>query len=168
MFDLRNLTFALTVNILKPTIVFFSLLIKICVLSQEVVSSQGNSYSNSSGVLDFTIGEVVINTGVEGAYIISQGFHQSNWSFVGIENHNSTYNAIVFPNPTSDILNISANVFDNVTYTLYDSRGKLVIQNNLSSEQTQIQVGQLASGLYSLILRKKNQNLKTFLLIKQQ
>ncbi len=156
------------VNILKPTVVFFSLLIKICVLSQEVVSSQGDSYINPSGILDFTIGEVVINTELGGSYILSQGFHQSNWNFVGIENHNPNYDAIVFPNPTSDILNISAIVFDNVTYTLYDSRGKLVIQNNLLSDQTQIQVDQLAPGLYSLILSKKTQNLKTFLLIKQQ
>ena len=118
-------------------------------------SSQRDSYVSPSGFLDFTIGKIVINTELEGAYILSQGLHQSNWDFLGIENYNPNYDAIVFPNPTSDILNISSIVFDNVTYTSYDSRRKLVIQNNLSSEQTQIQVGQLASGLYSLILRKK-------------
>ena len=31
--------------------------------AQEVVSTQGDSYTNSSGSIDFTIGEVVINTG---------------------------------------------------------------------------------------------------------
>jgi hypothetical protein len=155
-------------NILKPTIIFFLFLINICVLSQEVVSSQGDSYISPNVVLDFTIGEVVINTEVQGAYILSQGFHQPNWDFVGIENHDPNYDATVFPNPTSDLLNIRASIFDNVSYTLYDAKGKLVVQNNLSSEQTQIQVGQLGSGLYSLILSNKTQNLKTFLLIKQQ
>tara|TARA_B110001450_G_scaffold111908_1_gene105676 strand:+ start:65 stop:541 length:477 start_codon:yes stop_codon:yes gene_type:complete len=155
-------------NLLKPTIILFLFLINICVLSQEVVSSQGDSYISPGGFLDFTVGEVIINTDVQGAYILSQGFHQTNWDFVGIENHDPNYDATVFPNPTSDLLNIRASIFDNVSYTLYDSKGKLLIQNNLSSEQTQIQVSQLASGLYSLILSNKTQNLKTFLLIKQQ
>jgi len=153
---------------LKNTLLFFSLLTSVCVSAQEVVVTQGDSYTNSSGSIDFTIGEVVINTGTDGSNDLTQGFHQTNWNFVGVEDHSPNYEATIFPNPTSDVLNIRTSTFENVTYTLYDALGKLVIQDKLSSVQTPIQVNQLAPGAYSLTLNNDTQNLKTFQLIKQQ
>ena len=153
---------------LKNTLLFFLLLTSVCVSAQEVVATQGDSYTNSSGSIDFTIGEVVINTGTDGSNDLTQGFHQTNWNFVSIEDHVPSYEAIIFPNPTSEILTIRTSTFENVTYALYDAQGKLVIQDKLSSVQTPIQVSQLAPGAYSLILNNDAQNLKTFQLIKQQ
>jgi len=152
----------------KTAFVLFSLFATISVSAQEVVSTQGDSYSNGSGSIDFTIGEVVINTGTDGSNDLTQGFHQTNWNFVGLEDHATSYEATIYPNPTSEVLNIRTSTFENVTYTLYDAQGKLVLQNVLSAEQTPIQVGQLAPGNYSIILKNETQNLKTFKLIKQQ
>ncbi|MFT6815612.1 MAG: hypothetical protein ACJAZ3_001522 [Sphingobacteriales bacterium] len=150
----------------KKTLVLFSLFATISVSAQEVVSTQGDSYSNTSGSIDFTIGEVLINTGNDGT--LTQGFHQTNWKFLGVEDHAPSYEALIFPNPTEDILNIRTSTFENVTYTLYDAQGKLVMQDILSAEQTPIQVSQLAPGSYSLTLNNESQNLKTFKLIKIQ
>ena len=150
----------------KNTIVLFSLVTSISVSAQEVVSTQGESYSNASAKIDFTIGEVVINTGTDGTNDLTQGFHQTNWTFLGVEDFAPNYEAIIFPNPTQEVLNIRTSMFENVTYTLYDAQGKLVMQNILSAEQTPIQVSQLAPGSYSLTLNNETQNLKTFKLIK--
>ena len=136
----------------RHTLVLFSLLAAGSVSAQEVVSTQGDSYSNGSGSIDFTLGEVIIATGTDGTNDITQGFHQTNWNFVGLEDFAPNYEATIFPNPTSDVLNIKTSSFENVTYTLYDAQGKLVIQNILSAEQTPIQVSQLAPGAYSLEL----------------
>jgi hypothetical protein len=59
--------------------------------SQEVVSAQGDSYSNTSGSIDFTIGEVVINTGTDGNNDITQGFHQTN-----LATSSSLMDAVIF------------------------------------------------------------------------
>ena len=158
----------------RHTLVLFSLLATGSVSAQEVVSTQGDSYSNGSGSIDFTLGEVIIATGTDGTNDITQGFHQTNWNFVGLEDFAPNYEATIFPNPTSDVLNIKTSSFENVTYTLYDAQGKLVIQNILSAEQTPIQVSQLAPGAYSLELifeegNKGPQSLskrKTFKLVK--
>ena len=158
----------------RHTLVLFSLLAAGSVSAQEVVSTQGDSYSNGSGSIDFTLGEVIIATGTDGTNDITQGFHQTNWNFVGLEDFAPNYEATIFPNPTSDVLNIKTSSFENVTYTLYDAQGKLVIQNILSAEQTPIQVSQLAPGAYSLELifeegNKGPQSLskrKTFKLVK--
>jgi hypothetical protein len=150
----------------KNTLVLFSLFATLSVSAQEVVSTQGDSYSNASGSVDFTIGEVVINTGTDGTSDLTQGFHQTNWNFLGVEDFAPNYEAIIFPNPTEDVLNIRTSTFENVTYTLYDAMGKLVLQDVLSTEQTPIQVSQLAPGAYSLTLNNETQNLKTFKLVK--
>jgi len=150
----------------KNTLVLFSLFATISVSAQEVVATQGDSYSNASANIDFTIGEVVINTGTDGTNDLTQGFHQTNWNFIGVEDHAPSYEAIIFPNPTEDVLNIRTSTFENVTYTLYDAVGKLVMQDVLSAEQTPIQVSQLAPGNYSIILNNQTQNLKTFKLVK--
>ena len=150
----------------KNTLVLFSFFASLAVSAQEVVSTQGESYSNSSANIDFTIGEVIIATGTDGTNDITQGFHQTNWNFLGVEDFAPNFKATIFPNPTSDFLNIKTSVFENVTYTLYDAKGKLVLQNILFAEQTPIQVSQLAPGEYSLILNNETQNLKTFKLVK--
>ncbi len=155
------------------TLVLFSFFASLAVSAQEVVSTQGESYSNASANIDFTIGEVIIATGTDGTNDITQGFHQTNWNFVGLEDFAPNYEATIFPNPTEDVLNIRTSTFENVTYTLYDAQGKLVMQNMLSAEQTPIQVSQLAPGSYSLTLNKPMREhqdllLKTFKLIKQQ
>jgi hypothetical protein len=152
----------------KNALVLFSLFATITLSAQEVVSTQGDSYSNASGSVDFTIGEVVINTGTDGTSDLTQGFHQTNWNFLGLEDYVPNYEAIIFPNPTEDVLNIRTSTFENVTYTLYDAMGKLVLQDVLSAEQTPIQVSQLAPGAYSLTLNTATQNLKTFKLVKQR
>jgi hypothetical protein len=153
-------------NMKRHTLVLFSFFASLAVSAQEVVSTQGESYSNASANIDFTIGEVIIATGTDGTNDITQGFHQTNWNFVGLEDHAPNYEAIIFPNPTEDVLNIRTSTFENVTYTLYDAQGKLVMQNMLSAEQTPIQVSQLAPGSYSLTLNNETQNLKTFKLVK--
>ena len=150
----------------KHTLVLFSFFASLAVSAQEVVSTQGDSYSNASGNIDFTIGEVIIDTGTDGANDLTQGFHQTNWNFLGVEDFAPNYEAIIFPNPTEDVLKIRTSTFENVTYTLYDAQGKLVMQDKLSAEQTPIQVSQLAPGAYSLTLNKETHNLKTFKLVK--
>ena len=151
---------------MKTLLLFGVLTLSLNSLGQEVISTQGDSYTNASGSIDFTIGEVVINTVTDGTNDITQGFHQTNWNFLGVEDFAPNYEAIIFPNPTEDVLNIRASAFENVTYTLYDAQGKLVMQDILSAEQTPIQVSQLAPGAYSLTLNNQTQNLKTFKLVK--
>lgn len=151
---------------IRNAVVLSFLLATVTATAQQVVSSQGDSYSTVVGSVDFTIGEVVITTGTDGSIYLTQGFHQTNWSFVEVEDHLPSYVADIFPNPTDDILNIRTSVYEGVTYTVYDLQGKLLLQNKLFSEQTSIQLGQFSAGTYSLVLNNDKQKLKTFGLVK--
>ncbi len=136
------------------------------VYAQEVISSQGSTYVNTNGTIDFTLGEVITNTETSGNFTLTQGFHQTNWNFLGLEDFNPTYSASIFPNPTSDELIIKASDFEKVTYSLFDDQGKLISQNLLSGEVTLIQVNQLEFGTYYITLKNENQQLKSFKLVK--
>lgn len=145
---------------------FFCLFLVTIVSAQEVVSTQGDSYSNSSGIVDFTIGEVVINTLNDGSNDLTQGFHQTNWTITSVEDI-SNYNVSIFPNPTDDVINVKTSVFEGVYYLFYDINGKLLKEGNLTSGQTPIDVSQFAAGSYILTLNNKSKNLKKIKLIKQ-
>ena len=150
----------------KTALLAFITLFTINLFSQNVISSQGDSYNDSSASIDFTIGEVVTSTVTNSERSLTQGFHQTNWSFVSIENHVPSYEAIVFPNPTEDFLNIKAISFKNVNYSLFDEMGKLVFNGTLYSEKTSLDVSKLHTGLYSLVLNSTENKLKTFNIIK--
>ena len=152
----------------KYNLFILSMFIAAIASSQEVVVVQGDSYSNQEVNLDFTIGEVVISTETDGFSYITQGYHQTRWNLVGLEDFAPTLEASIFPNPTQDRLNIKTRSFQNVIYELYDGQGRLVMQESLMAEVSTIEVGHLAVGSYSIILKNANRNLKTFKLIKQQ
>ncbi|NVK64565.1 MAG: T9SS type A sorting domain-containing protein [Flavobacteriales bacterium] len=150
----------------KNAIVFFSLISTFSVSAQEVISTQGDSYANANGSLDFTIGETIINTETDGVTTLTQGFHQSSWNFVGLEDHSPELTASVFPNPMDADLTVQVPAFENLSYSLYDGQGKLVSTAPLLSESTIIEVQDLAPGNYSISLHAENEALKTFKLIK--
>ena len=62
----------------RHTLVLFSFFASLAVSAQEVVATQGDTYSNASANIDFTIGEVIIDTGTDGTNDLTQGFHQTN------------------------------------------------------------------------------------------
>jgi len=150
----------------KHVLTYCSIFVLTAVNAQEVISTQGDSYSNANGSIDCTIGEVVINTNSDGSNDITQGFHQTNWNFLGIEVVDPEYDVTIFPNPTQDLLTIRTKLFEQVLCQFYDAQGKLVLQKILTSEQTAIPVSQLTPGNYSLTLNNGTQIVTTIKLIK--
>lgn len=133
---------------------------------QEVISSQGETYSNGNGSIDFTVGEVIINTVSDGTNDLTQGFHQTNWSFVGLDDHAIHIEASVFPNPTEDVLNLKISSFEGIHYSMYDAKGKLVLEDEILNELTVLEVSHFAPGQYSIVLEKNETILKSYKLIK--
>ena len=153
----------------KITFVLFSLLATLSVSAQEVVATQGDSYSNASGNIDFTIGEVIIDTGTDGTNDLTQGFHQTNWNFLGVDNHEQNFEATVYPNPMGTELFIQTENFEFVSYIIYDATGRIVTENKLNALQTGIDVSTFAPSSYSLaLLNESQEKVKTFKLVKTQ
>ncbi|MFC5047192.1 T9SS type A sorting domain-containing protein [Aquimarina hainanensis] len=150
----------------KNALAFICMLMNISAPAQEVLSTQGNTYTNDLIHLDFTIGELVTQTLSDGANEVTQGFHQTNWNLVDQEDFGSNLEIVLFPNPINDELNIHMKVYKNVTYSIYDALGKRVLHSALFTEKTFIDTGHLSAGFYSILLMTGEEKLKTFKLVK--
>lgn len=78
-------------------------------------------------------------------------------------------NAIgVYPNPTKDMVTISNAMIDsNITLTVSDAAGRIVINQNVTSNQEKINTTSLANGVYMLRIKQGNATVKTLKLVKE-
>lgn len=144
-------------------------LLSASVNAQSVISAQGNSYSNASNTIDFTIGETVTATTSNGTNDLTQGFHQTNLVITSVEDLDANFSVNVFPNPTSELVNVTVDKFEGLTLNMFDAAGKLLKQVTLNQSQTSIRVSEYANGTYLLTLtHQKDKKIKTYKLIKNQ
>lgn len=142
-------------------------LLAVSVNAQQVISTQGNSYSNASHTIDYTIGETVTATVSNGSNDLTQGFHQTNVVITNVEDLDANILVNIFPNPTSDFVNLSVEKFEGLTLQIYDAAGKLVEQTELSQSLTSFKVSHYSNGTYLLTLtHKKDKKVKAYKIIK--
>ena len=119
------------------------------VLTPSLVSSSGSTFNNGNVIMDFSIGEIVINT-FNSSSILTQGFHQEVLK-ITTEVVNIDIKTKVYPNPTTSILNIELEENISADIMVYDINGKLVIKDRLNDQQKkQLDFGFLKQGNYIL------------------
>ena len=120
------------------------------ILSPSVVSSSGASYSNGGVIMDFTLGEIVIETFSNNANILTQGFHQGIIKIV-LSVSDIDIKTKIYPNPTTNFIIIELEKNVNADILVYDINGKIVIKNKLNEEQKkQLDFSFLTQGNYFL------------------
>ncbi|HBG70783.1 MAG: hypothetical protein A2W93_01035 [Bacteroidetes bacterium GWF2_43_63] len=65
-----------------------------------------------------------------------------------------------YPNPVDNVIFIRSNIADEAIFRIHDESGRLVMEEQLSSSE--INVSQLAEGIYSLQIFTENQNFSCF------
>ncbi len=93
--------------------------------AQEVISTQGDSYDNGTNTIDFTIGEPVIETVSDGSNDVTQGFHQTNLTITNIEDLDVNFSVNIYPNPTSDVINLTIEKYEKITFQIFDMGGEV-------------------------------------------
>lgn len=129
-------------------------------VKQEVIASAGgfNVASDNTISISWTLGETIIPTfkSADGTLILTHGFQQKLIITAVEEFIVDPVSVTVFPNPTSEIINIE---FDSptegeITLYLLDAQGRLVKTDKIESATTnkQINLQDQPSGLYYLRL----------------
>jgi hypothetical protein len=127
-------------------------------VKQEVIASAGG-YSVKGGLsISWTLGETIIPTFTNGNLVLSHGFQQQ-LIVTAIEEHiDIAVNVKVYPNPASDVVNISFDepVDGEISITILDSQGKLVRKDIIEAAMTekQINMQEIPAGVYYLKLTK--------------
>ncbi len=142
----------------------FYVLLTSNLLSQQVIATQGNSSSNSTATLDYTIGEVVIMTGTDNQNHITQGFHQPIFEITTIDNTEICCEVNIYPNPTIDQLNIQVKEIDQFSrFDIFDVNGKLLNTRLIDQNNMQLSFYKYATGVYFIsFISTENQLIRTF------
>ncbi len=140
-------------------------------VSNELVSTAGDSFSKPSYRLDWSIGELSTETLAGGQYVLTQGFHQEAYEVTETQNLRPDVRLTAYPNPTQDVvwLQFAKDTnLGNVTYTVTDNLGKVLMQNTLTAETQSLSFASFGAGVYHLtVFQDKNQILKSFQIIKK-
>ncbi len=152
-------------------LLFLSLLIFLAAFelkAQEVIASGGDYFENSSVSISWTLGEPVTETVTDGTNILTQGFQQSKLTATEIFNVNTDkFDIRLFPNPTLNMINIKTSDYENLTYNISDTNGKLLKEGKLISENTEVSVNRLPAAVYFFTIFDNNRIIKIFQIVKQ-
>ena len=145
--------------------------IKYCIaqsVSPEVIGSAGNTFTNGSNQLDWTLGEPTISTFNNGSNLLTQGLHQDNLIITSIDNIENNYGFNIFPNPSIDFVQIHfENANENNVIELFTNEGKLILtQSSNFNTLSQIDMSNCGSGTYLLKIQPINSLGKSYKIVK--
>lgn len=131
-------------------------------VKQEVIASAGgyNKSSDNTISISWTLGETIVPTYVsqDGSLILTHGFQQKLIITSIEENIEVPVTVTVYPNPTSELLNIKfeAPVDKLIQVQIMDGQGRIVINDRIevSVIQKTINLEDLSPGVYFMRLVK--------------
>lgn len=139
----------------------------------ETIITSGNNATGASGTVTYSIGQVFYTyMGVDAVYSVAQGIQQQikgEQLYVPDIEEPAKVEMYVYPNPTSDFVNISLNGVElegQRSYRLYDIQARLLKQNTISDTETQVSLNNLSPSIYILAVYVDNKILKSFKIIK--
>ena len=136
-------------------IVFFSLSTHILIaqsMERQIIGSTGASLNNTDISMSFTIGEIATTIFTTDELILLQGFHQGVFSDI---TDNELLDLIIYPNPTVDSFKIK-NLIKPAIISIYDLRGRLILQKKNVITNEKIDVTTLSSALYIIKIKIGN------------
>lgn len=144
--------------------------------NMETFNTSGEDALGNTGSVSYSIGQVFFTYIGESVYNVAQGVQQINLidNKEGIDTPEDVdspeVNIVVYPNPTTDFVNLAMKGVDlengQNTYQLFSYQGKLIQQQNIEDDHTEINLSHLSSSIYILQVFVKNKIWKTFKILK--
>jgi hypothetical protein len=138
---------------------------------QSALTSIGN-VSGVGGTVSYSVGQIFYTpaSGMGGS--VAQGLQQPFEISVVLDLEEAkgiTLQCTVYPNPTSGNVTLQIENYDiqNLSYTILDLNGRIIVNNKISSKQTFISMENLASATFYINIMKHSEKLKVFKIIKK-
>lgn len=148
---MKNLVSCLLLGILLHSSVVFG-------QELNVIATSGNHLEGGGYSVSWTLGEVIIPTLNFPENDVTQGFHQPNVHVLSISTTEDQTEISVYPNPTSDLLNVTTS--EECFVELLDTQGKLIEIYNLNALTSSIDVSMYERGTYLLVFHKNGATIK--------
>ncbi len=138
--------------------------------AQEVVSTAGDHDVGNAVQVSWTVGEPVIETGLNGQYYLTQGMHQGNMVVTAISEIAALgFEIKAYPNPVTNHLKLNVNTSNlkGLNYALYNETGQLLVKGRIENELTTIPMESYSPSSFLLRVRSDENELKLFKIIKR-
>lgn len=138
--------------------------------AQSSPVAAGNEGTGTGGTVSYSIGQIDYITAQGSGGIMTEGVQQPYeiYTIVGVGEVEVSLNMAVFPNPVRDLLNLQIDRFnnENMSFKLYSLEGNLVMDQKITTKQTQLDLSGLALSTYLLQVLTDGKEIKTFKIIK--
>jgi len=126
-------------------------------LAHKVVAPAGKTFTGPNFQLDWTLGEIAVQSFEQNNSLVTLGFHQPDYDFISATDFPSGIGTVkIYPNPVVDHLNIelTLNKPEAGQYELYDSRGQLILSKIFNGEimHDELNVSSVPAGAYNLVI----------------
>lgn len=139
--------------------------------AQNAVVSSGDDIVGIGGSLSYSLGQIVYTTNLGTNATAAQGVQQpiEISTELGIPEANGINLISVFPNPTVSfvVLKIEEYEIANLTFNLFDSNGRLITNEKITNNETQISIENEPAAIYFLKVLDRNREIKTFKILKK-
>ena len=140
-------------------------------IEKQVFSNSGGELKGSSSSIEYVIGETSVSTYATKNNSISEGFLQGYEIYPvplssGEDELSESISIKVYPNPTTDFINIETSDIDTYNYSVVDGVGKIVLEGASSEAIKSLEFKTLSTGVYHLLIFKEDKIVKKFKIIK--
>lgn len=131
------------------------LLIYFAAHSQKNTVASGQTITGAGGSVSYTVGQIDYTSVTATDGTISQGVQQAYELYL-LGTEENTILLSIYPNPTSDKLILEFSSYNELSYQLIDSKGRVLIDKGIDALKTEISMLEYSSGTYFLTLLKDN------------
>lgn len=139
-------------------------------LKPDVIATAGSFYANNTYSVSWTIGECIPETYANATNKLTQGFQQGIYDIKTVADYTENGMKInLYPNPATDFINLEMQMTDqkDYFYQLFDTNGKCLKNQKITSVQSQINLVGYSSNSYILNVFSTDQKLlKSFKILK--
>lgn len=152
------------------TISLFLVSFSIQVSGQETLNTGGANMSGMIGNVTASLGQIFYETTSSSAGNVAAGVQlpYEITATLGVDITEISLNLNVFPNPTTDILNLKMGFkdYNKYRYDIFDGSGKQLASQPILQSQTQITMMSYPAGIYLLKISKEGKAIKIFKVLK--
>ncbi len=139
-------------------------------IKKNSIDSGGDISTNGTTKMVYTLGEVAVQENSTGNIHVSEGFIGVN-SLVSldIENYSILSDIKVYPNPTSDYININFTQKSDYDISIYNLAGELIYSKQIiESNKESINLNKFPAGTYLFVVKQvAEQKATTYKIIKK-
>ena len=139
--------------------------------AQTSINTSGGDGSGNGGSVSFSVGQISYHTEKASNGSVAEGVQQPfEISVLSVLEDMDLINLHIqtFPNPTTNFLSLSISNYEitDLSYQLFDLQGKMVLNETISNDVTQVDMSNLGPSTYILKVEQNHKVVKIFKIIK--